>query len=70
MLVNICDYDILKNERYTDSFLYTSLDRRCEADDSDIVAQILLAHEAGHRHAKKGDRKKQDDNQVDEEEEE
>ena len=45
MILNLCDFDIMKNERYTDSFLYTTLDRRFEADDSDIVARILLLNE-------------------------
>lgn len=59
LIVNICDFDILKNERYSDSFLYTPLDRRFEADDSDIVARILLAQETGIRRAASGQKREE-----------
>lgn len=42
---NSCSYSMLKNPRYSDAFLYTSLDRRAlgEDDGSDWLVQILYA---------------------------
>ena len=43
--MNTCNYDILLNRRYADSFLYTVLENRFENANSDMVAQIIMAGE-------------------------
>jgi len=41
-IMNLCNYDILQNHKYADSFLFTSIDHQGFEDNScDVVAQML-----------------------------
>ena len=48
MISNLCNYDILSNDRYADAFFYTKMECRAQQfqfESSDIVAKILYLGE-------------------------
>lgn len=57
LISNLCNYDILQNQRYADAFFYNAIDRREENTSQDILVKILLHGEDKviEKGAQKGD---------------